>query len=191
MDLQPVLGGVLIGGYSARMGTPKQLLCYRGRTWLDLVVGALEPVVERVVLLGDGLVPERWTGLLRLPDAPAHRGPAAGMVAALRWCPSALWVFAACDMPLLSEPAVRWLLEHVRPGVVAVQARKAAAAPLEPFPGVYDVRTVRLLESVASPSRLVELAPVAVPLVPPELQPSWVNVNTPSEFGRLGIHLGA
>jgi molybdopterin-guanine dinucleotide biosynthesis protein A len=36
------------------MGTPKQLLAWRGSTLAELAVAALAPHVEEVVLLGDG-----------------------------------------------------------------------------------------------------------------------------------------
>lgn len=46
--------GVLVGGAASRMGKPKSLLLWEDRTFLELVVRALEPVVDEVVLLGGG-----------------------------------------------------------------------------------------------------------------------------------------
>lgn len=181
----PVLAGILIGGQSRRMGQPKHLLMDRGRTWLARIVGALRPVVDGVVLLGQGRVPRPYADLPRLPDVPDCQGPIAGMRAAVRWQKEARWIFAACDTPRLSTSAARWLLDQARPGIWAVQARLAPGAPAQPFPGLYQPRSARAIEAAAGPSFLSRLPHTAVPIVPVALRPAWRNFNTKPSLRHL------
>jgi molybdopterin-guanine dinucleotide biosynthesis protein A len=133
--LPPVYGGILIGGGSTRMGMPKHLLRAGQRTFLELVVAALEPCVSQLVLLGAGELPDKCAQLTRLPDPPDIAGPLAGMLAAMRWNPDVAWLFAACDMPLVTPAAVAWLLEQRSPERVAVLPRlREGEPPGEPLP---------------------------------------------------------
>jgi len=130
-----VFGGVLIGGGSTRMGTPKHLLRAGERTFLEHVVAALEPCVSRLVLLGAGEIPERCRHITRLADPPGLAGPLAGMLSAMRWNSDVAWIFAACDLPLIVPEAITWLLERRAPGRAAVLPRLwEGEAPGEPLP---------------------------------------------------------
>ncbi len=50
--LPPLVGGILIGGASRRMGRPKALLEWEGVTFLERIAAALQAVVPEIVLLG-------------------------------------------------------------------------------------------------------------------------------------------
>ena len=187
--LAPVYGGVLIGGGSTRMGTPKHLLRAGQRTFLEHVVAALEPCVSRLVLLGSGEVPEQCRHLTRLADPPGLAGPLAGMLAAMRWNRDVAWLIAACDLPLIRPEAVTWLLEQRAPGRVAVLPRVGDKGP-EPLLALYEPPARQLLEKLAAtgrhaPHSIGEHDAVFTPTPPPELVSAWRNVNTPSELEGL------
>ena len=181
----PTLAGILVGGQSRRMGRSKQLLTYRGRTWLARIVAAARKVADGVVLLGSGSVPRSCSSLPRLPDADGKEGPLAGLCAALRWRPDARWIILACDSPLMTREALQWLKAQSRPGVWAVQPRRSARAVPEPFPGWYDFRAVALLESAHGPSWLSRHPRTATPVVPQEHMTTWLNFNSPGDARRL------
>lgn len=180
----PTMVGILIGGSSRRMGQSKHLLSFRGRTWLAHIVTAARQLGDAVVLLGPGRVPRSCTSLLRLPDVPGLAGPLAGMCAALRWRPDTRWIFLACDSPLVTPDALRWLKAQARPGIWAIQARPSANKPPDPFPGWYDFRAASALASARGPSSLAQHPRTALPVLPSQLQNAWLNCNTPAEAAR-------
>jgi molybdenum cofactor guanylyltransferase len=180
----PTMVGVLIGGGSRRMGQSKHLLTFRGRTWLAHIVAAAKQVGDAVVLLGRGRVPRSCSSLLHLPDVPGLAGPSSGMCAALRWCPDARWIFLACDGPLVTSEALRWLKDQARPGTWAVQPRLSASKAPDPFPGWYDFRAATALESARGPSWLARHPRTATPVLPIGFHSAWQSCNTPAEAAR-------
>jgi glutamate dehydrogenase (NADP+)/cyclic pyranopterin phosphate synthase/molybdopterin-guanine dinucleotide biosynthesis protein A len=180
-------GGVLVGGRSRRMGRPKAAIEIGGRTLLARAVEALARVGEVTLLGGSGGLADVGV-LTRLSDAAGVEGPLAGMLAALRWAPDSTWVIAACDLPLLSRPALDWLLAQRSPGTWAVLPWIDGEA--QPLLAVYEPMCLPLLESIAAqgpaaPSRLVGHPRVVTPRPPDEVAPAWRGANTPGELAAL------
>ncbi len=182
---RPVRGGILLGGGSLRMGTPKQMLTYQGRTWAERAVAALAGHVEEICLLGGGPVPEPLADLQVLPDIPGRGGPLAGMLAAMRWDPHAAWVFLPCDMPLMEAGALGWLLDQRRPGVWALMPRPDEKGPAQPLGAWYDPRMLPVLEGCRGPHGAAGGGKVARPLLPGPLAGAWRSFNTPEEAAGL------
>lgn len=181
----PVKAGLLMGGRATRMGQPKHLMRVDGETWLERVVRGVVPCVQQVVLLGAGDVPASANVLVRLPDVPDRGGPLAGMLSAMRWDPACSWVFVACDMPLVTEAALAWVLSTRKPGVWATLPRLDADGPVEPLLAHYDWRTGRLLEACRGPAELARHPQTLSPVVPPGFAAAWRNANTPGDAARL------
>jgi molybdopterin-guanine dinucleotide biosynthesis protein A len=166
------------------MGRPKHLLEDRnGITWLERTVRLLRPFVTDVVLSGKGEIPKSMDGLVRLSDVPDVAGPLSGILAAMRWRPAVSWLLVACDMPDISEDAVRWLLARRRPGVWGTVPRLREGGPVEPLLAHYDYRCLPLFEDLVRMACLrigmvAASAEIETPLVPERLRPSWRNVNT-------------
>jgi molybdopterin-guanine dinucleotide biosynthesis protein A len=187
---RPILGGVLIGGESTRMGAPKHLLLLEGRSYLERAVDALRPHVREVVLLGAGEIPSSCESLRRLPDAPGVGGPIAGILAALRSDPGAAWVITSCDTPRLGGRSVEWLLSERRAGRCAVLPRNAAGRT-EPLAAVYEPEAAEILERLvregrAAPSALSGELGVLTPDIPADLEPDFRDVDTPGDQVTIG-----
>jgi molybdopterin-guanine dinucleotide biosynthesis protein A len=184
----PVWGCVLIGGRSSRMGRPKHLLRdASGVTWLERTLAVLSPQLDGVVVSGTGTLPENLLGTPRLLDAPGLAGPVAGLLSAGRWHPLVSWLLVACDMPLVSREAVRWLLAERRVGRWACLPRLNGRKRGEPLLAWYDFRALPLLEEQVWQGnwRIGGLAShprVIAPDVPVGLERSWENINTPEEL---------
>jgi molybdopterin-guanine dinucleotide biosynthesis protein A len=191
----PLLGGLLVGGASRRMGRAKALIELDGVTLAERATAALTPHVERVVLLGAGPVPSSLAGLERLSDAvlagasdDGGGGPLAALLAALRAEPAAAWVLCPCDLPAIRPAAVGWLVDQRRPGRRAVMARRSASAPPEPLLALYEPAILPAVEELAArggraPRLLAELPGVAVSVPPAELVDCWRDADRPQDVG--------
>jgi molybdenum cofactor guanylyltransferase len=110
-------GFVLVGGRSRRMGTDKALLAIsEGRTLAECVAERVSRVCQSVTLVGPAV---RYGHLPypMLPDAVSERGPAGGVLAALRH--GAEWnLLVACDMPGVCEELFVRLIRRAEEGGV-------------------------------------------------------------------------
>jgi molybdopterin-guanine dinucleotide biosynthesis protein MobB len=183
-------GGLLIGGRSSRMGRPKQLLEFGGRTLGEIAATALcDGLRTASVALGAGELPATLTALPRLADAPGFSGPGAALIAAHRWAPGAAWIVAACDHPHLRAEHIEWLAAQRRPGVWAVVPRQADGHP-SPMLALYEPQALELIERQgcmdserdARPAQLLDSARTLVVTPPDALADGWKNVNTPEEL---------
>ena len=179
----PVLGCVLIGGKSSRMGCAKHLIIKNNRTWLERTAEKLSMVCDQVVIAGAGDVPEcSW---LRLSDVPGAVGPLAGILAAARWHPWATLLACACDQPDLEVEALNWLLKERRPGTWAVLPK--IGERIEPLLALYDFRIGETLEKGLRRKNMrlcqITINPKVKVIPPPvHLHGSWRNVNCPEQL---------
>ena len=189
--LPPLLGGILIGGGSRRMGSPKVLLEWAGTTFVERIATALQSVVPEIVLLGSGSgLPASVAHHLRVADRPGTQGPIAGLLAAFAARPGAAWLILSCDQPLVGAATLEWLIGERRPGRIAVLSRRTPDR-IEPFPGIYEPGCRSVLSELAAPERRGSLQPLAgvagvhLLAVPEPLAGELCGVNTPEELADL------
>jgi molybdopterin-guanine dinucleotide biosynthesis protein A len=189
-----VMGAVMVGGQSRRMGADKAAMQFEGRS-----------VLPRLVELLGGRLPEVWTigrpvAVAGLPqcvrwhlDLRSGAGPLAGIATALRVArangPRAV-LAVACDMPALTGDVLDFLLEHRRPEKYATVLRNGQTGFLEPLAAVYEPRILEPIEQALdagerSVVKLLESAGAHGVEVPAELAAALVNVNTPDELNVL------
>ena len=195
--LAPLLGGILIGGTSRRMGTPKALLEWEKETFVERIARALAGVVSELVLFGSGVeLPGTLAQHAVVADAGGARGPLAGLLAAFELRPDAAWLMVTCDQPLLSTGALEWLIAERRTDRIAVVTRLTPDR-IEPFPGIYEPRSRPELAALATPregaavGRRGSLQPLAghpavrIVDVPVRLALDFLGANTPEELAAL------
>ena len=169
-----IVGGVLIGGSSRRMGRDKSTLHVEGRPVIEVITAALAAHCARVCRLGrDGI-----------PDLPGLHGPIAGILAARQEAPEAWWVIAACDMPRISAEAVHWLLNQRTPERTIVMPR-TPDGEVQPTFALYGPGSEALLDGLRAPIALQGHPRASHPEVPEGLATAWLNVNTPAELKAL------
>jgi molybdopterin-guanine dinucleotide biosynthesis protein MobB len=191
---RPVNAGLLIGGKSSRMGTPKSLLKIKGRTLAARSFDLLGAVSEKTVLLGSGQIPKSLYPANRLPDVPNVQGPLSGMLSAFRWSPESTWIISSVDMPLMHKDAWEWLLTQRKPGAWAVLPKIRGSKGVETTGAMYEPMIFAHVESLAmeGTAKLQEIArhpKVITPLVPAALAYAWKNVNTPADWIKVKSHL--
>ncbi len=100
-----ILGVVLAGGLSRRMGTDKALLPFQGRTLLQHQVDLLAPLCARVLVSGD------YAGFDCVPDVTARFGPIGGIYSVAKQFPNAALLVIPVDMPQLTQAHLQTLLQ--------------------------------------------------------------------------------
>lgn len=146
---EPVLGLVLCGGESRRMGRDKARVELGGRTLLERAFGVLEPLCDEV-LLASGPAP-RYLEFGRqevLDRRPPGSGALAGIEAglwSLRGRAAQGWLLVlACDMPGVDTALLGRLLGRARAERLDLVLLESERGP-EPLAGVWSAV---LLESV-------------------------------------------
>ena len=189
----PLLGCLLIGGKSRRMGRPKHLLRLGEETWVEHIARVMGEAVDEVVVAGEGELPGSLAAVTRLPDLPGIDGPLSGILSAMRWHRRASWIVAACDLPCLTAEAVEWLAAFRKPGLWAVvPAAEEPASAVEPLLAYYDFRVRPQLESMVleedlSLYRVAELRQAISPRPPQKIAAAWKNCNTLDDLdGEIG-----
>ncbi|THB70510.1 MAG: molybdenum cofactor guanylyltransferase [Desulfobulbaceae bacterium] len=191
--MKPVYGAVLIGGKSSRMGRPKHLLAAPGgRTWLERSYRILADCVDHVVVSGSGVLPKSLEGLQIIADLPHIPGPLGGIAALLNSNRAVSWLVVACDMPYITEEAIKWVLAQRRTGSKAVIPRNAATEMDEPLFAWYDSSCRSLIDEMIAegeyrPRCISSFDKVHRAAIPESLQVCWQNVNDPTSLKRLEL----
>ncbi len=131
----PLTGVLLVGGASARFGSPKALALFRGETLAERGHRLLAEVCDEVLVFGKA----RELPGLPFPvvdDGTEERAPIHGLVAGLRRAAHETVVALPVDVPLITPDALRALGE-------------AGAVPSQrvPLPGAYPRSLLPALES--------------------------------------------
>jgi molybdopterin-guanine dinucleotide biosynthesis protein A len=171
-------GVLLVGGASARFGSPKALALLGGETLAERAWRLLGEACDERLAVGkasDGLE----LPFPLLDDGTEVRAALAGLVAGLRAARHDVVVVLPVDVPCMTPAALRQLADA---------CRDAAVTPTGPLPGAYRKAALPLLERGLTEGRfairdaLAELDTVVVELDPALL----INVNTADELRRLG-----
>ena len=108
--LTTVMGAVLAGGNSRRMGQDKALLTLSGHSLLVRAVAVLGSVVDEVVVVAPQDRGYARLGVEIVPDVRPGLGPVGGIHAALVRGGGRPVFILACDMPYVSGELVRWII---------------------------------------------------------------------------------
>lgn len=193
-----VLGVVLTGGRSSRMGRDKAALPHpHGGTFADHAIGRLQCLCRDVAVAGGDPTPGTsacWTSVNVIPDPAAHLGPVTGIAAAMSQCApisTGAVLVTPVDMPYLTSDELHSLLEawegtrddHPPQPMVAT----FDGLQREPLVAVYPVALLASLKHLAasgdrSLNRWLQLQPHRLHRLSPE---AAANINTPGQYREL------
>lgn len=198
-------GCVLAGGKSSRMGTDKAFLKFAGETFLERAVRALSPVCgEQIKIVINekqkAKFEKSFPAFAFVFDVFSQRGALGGIHAALENCESDFAIILACDLPFVTENAIRVLAEIAlnSPANIAAVVPRQADGGIQPLCGVYRVKDClpeveKILNTADSPSvkdflknvptRFVEAAELTTE---DEYEFLFFNVNRPADFEIIG-----
>lgn len=103
-----ILGLVLAGGRSTRIGTDKAMLQFNGVSLVQHTSELLAPLVDEVVISRTAELD--YTGFETLPDRLPDKGPLSGVHSAMMAYPDYHLLVVPVDLPLLSAESVSKLI---------------------------------------------------------------------------------
>jgi len=171
-------GVLLVGGASARFGSPKALALLGGETLATRAWRVLGETCDERLAVG------KASDALELPfplldDGTEVRAALAGLVAGLRAASHDVTVVLPVDVPLVTPELLHRLADA---------CADAAVTQTGPLPGAYRRTALPALERALTAGRLRirdALAGLDAPVVELDLA-LLTNVNTPDDLRRLG-----
>ncbi len=194
----PLNGLVLVGGKSRRMGTDKAMLEYHGKPQQDVMMQLLHRFCEKTYL---SCRPDQAGELAYthevLPDTFLGLGPMGAILTAFRQAPDSAWLVVACDLPLLDEDAIRFLVENRNPSAMATAFRSPVNEFPEPLVAIWEPKSYPVLlqflaQGYSCPRKALINSPVH--LIDAPNPDALMNVNTPEDvevvLKKLGLLVG-
>ena len=210
--IEEAVGFVLAGGQSTRMGTDKALIELRGKPLIAHAVECLRNAGLRAHISGARSDLAGFAPLIH--DPTPHRGPLAGICAALAQSSAEVAVFLSVDMPLFPASALAFLAARALVAAQAVTLFAVNGFP-QTFPAAVRRDALPALQAeldhgsggcfaafrAAAQARGEQVAVLPVELLvqtshiahPKALPASrwFANVNTPCDLQRASAWFGA
>ena len=181
---------MLCGGRSQRMGRPKALLPWFGRSMIEHVVERLAPCVDEVLVVSSsGLGLPASLDARVVVDREPERGPLAALRDGLAAARAELAFVTSVDAPFLSPGHIAALFAEAEGHGRATATR--ADGFLQVLSAVYPCTAWReadalLIAEIASPTAFLErLGFVALETEPAAGIGPWTGFNTPAEYLEL------
>src|SRR5512138_65088 len=193
-NIAPIFGLVLAGGASTRMQQDKALLQYHGRSQIEWAYELIAPfcVATFVSVRADQREDPIRSKFPQIVDRQPGSGPLAGISAALIEDPKAAWLVVACDLPFITEPTIRKLIEERDPQRIATAYRSSHDGLPEPLcaiwePAAREVARAHLASGKNCPRKLLINSDCKLIDLP---EPNALdNVNTPDELAAANARL--
>lgn len=187
-DIPATNGLVLAGGKSKRMGSDKGLMDWHGKEQRYYVADLLKSFCEEVFIsCRADQEKEIDTNYKTLSDTFLNLGPYGGILSALRSDRSKAWLVVACDLPLLDERTIKYLVDERNPESMATTFESPHDGLPEPLitiwePQSYPVLLEFLGRGYTCPRKVLINSDKTI-LKPPYPE-ALMNVNTPEDAER-------
>ena len=185
----PKLNGlVLAGGKSLRLGTDKGKINWHGKEQRIHMAELLQSFCEEVFISCRKEQQSEIEGDFRtLTDTFIGLGPYGAILSAFREQPNAAWFVVACDLPLLDQSTVRFLVEHRNLSSTGTTFESPYDGLPEPLITIWEPKSYPLLLSFLSqgyscPRKALINSEATIVKAP--VPHALMNVNTKEEFQR-------
>ena len=129
-----IVGVILTGGDSSRIGFNKANVRFRGESLLEKTIKTHEEIVKNIYLIGKSS--SQKSNIQTIKDKISNIGPIGGIYTAMLAIESDLYLITPCDMPFLTADILKELLRRHTDRSEAVILRSAKG--IEPLVGVYS-----------------------------------------------------
>ncbi len=187
--MSKLLGLLLAGGESRRMGRDKAALDYDGQPQLLRAFKLLQLLVDRVFvsLRAEQQAESLRSTLPQIHDHPGLSGPLAGIVAAQCAHPEVAWLVVACDLPNLDQATLANLIRQRYSNKLATAYASEHDGLPEPLCAIYEPTSAAALQAfIASgghcPRKFLRSHDCQLLALP--RAGTLDNINTPQELAR-------
>jgi len=186
-----IVGAVLAGGTSSRMGADKAKAILAGSSLRDRALSVLRLVFREVALSVSAPEPE-LAGCPVVVDRQTDSGPLAALEATLTAADGRAVFVLACDLPLVDEPVVRRIVSRAE-GLERAEGARAwvarADGHIQPLCGLYsapcrDIARARLDSGRLSMRGLLGALEVTEVELDDLGSDRLLNVNRPADLER-------
>ncbi len=175
---------IIAGGKSSRMGSPKGLLEYKGRTFIDHIIYNTAVFDRQYISANDDMYNK--FGLRLIEDKVRDAGPMGAVFSALETCESEYVFFIPCDMPFITEETVVYLFSKMDSNADAVIY--TAENRVFPTVGIYKKSALpQVITQIESGNyRMMELLDrIKTQYVSAPLPRQFKNINTPDDYKNI------
>ncbi|QBJ88256.1 molybdenum cofactor guanylyltransferase [Chryseobacterium gleum] len=184
-DVPKLNGLVLAGGKSQRMGSPKDKMNWHGKEQRYYAADLLAPFCDEVFISCRQDQLENFDpNYNALTDTFLNMGPFGGILSALRSQRDAAWLVVACDLPLLDEKSLEFLIENRNIEKAATTYESPFDGLPEPLITIWEPKSYPLLlnflgSGITCPRKVLINSDTLI--LKPGNPDSLMNVNTPED----------
>ena len=184
----PLSGIVLAGGKSRRMGIDKSMINYHGKPQREHLYELMETHCQETFM---SCRPEQIASFIMHPglaDSFLGLGPFGAILSAFRHEPNHAWLVIACDLPLIDNKALTYLINNRNTSKIATAFLNPATGFPDPLftiwePRAYPVLLQFLAQGFSCPRKVLINSDIELLGAPnPEI---LKNVNRPEEYEEL------
>lgn len=184
-----LLGLILAGGRSRRLGRDKALLRRDGKSQLQNLADVIAPLTDAVYVstrADQRDEPER-SRFAQIVDRYTDIGPLAGILSAMDEHPDADWLVVACDLPNVDDEALRYLVDNATTRQPFAAYRSSHDGLPEPLCAIYRAGSDAMIrefvaDGVHCPRKIMIRSDT---LLLEQPNPAALdNVNTPGDLDR-------
>ena len=180
-----LIGIVLIGGKSSRMGIDKAEIDYHGTPQRQFLYHLLSPLTDQTYLSCNAEQARQHSDLPVVIDDSCEMGPMGGLLSAFKTCPGKALLSVPCDLPFLDSETIAHLIWNRNPKKVATTYWNTDRGSIEPLltiwePEAYEVLLRYAQKGLYSPYRVLKNEQVEI--VPALRTLPFKNVNNREAF---------
>ncbi|MGH2642656.1 MAG: NTP transferase domain-containing protein [Chitinophagaceae bacterium] len=182
----PTINGlVLAGGKSKRMGKDKGLMKWYGKEQRYYVADLLKSYCEEVFISCRAEQEKEIDNHYKtLTDTFLNLGPYGGILSALRSDRTKAWLVVACDLPLLDDHTIKYLVDNRNPASVATTFESPHDGLPEPLITIWEPQSYQVLldflgRGYSCPRKVLINSDKTI--LHPPFPKALMNVNTPED----------
>jgi molybdopterin-guanine dinucleotide biosynthesis protein A len=182
-------GLVLAGGKSSRMGFDKSAIRWHGMEQQYYMADLLKPLCNEVFISRrDQQQAKPDEHYKTIVDTVTGLGPFGAIISAFEFLPDTAWFVVACDLPLLDNHTLEYLLEHRNPEAVATTFQSPFDGLPEPLITIWEPKSFPVLLEYKSNGytcpRKVLIRNGNTHIINAPNPDALMNVNTPEDRDR-------